>query len=552
MNRLLLAALIAAFIGSGCVAPVQVINLPTPPPPGELAHQATRDHRKLRNSDPKAATSRLLTAISEAQKGTLQGKAGAVDEYNYLVGRLVEMLAQSHLLEHGPIVLPSPCGPYTLDVANEATRAALHHPLFLADRIGFYGRHAYTAASRPGIGASIISSKALDDDLSLELSDYYRNFTAVLQLQQHHAELAFADPYEHETVRINHRELPLAANFSAATSLMLSHERLDRLGFARLIRPSHFDKTSRITAVQPYHPDRIPVLFVHGLQDTPSTWAPMYYGLIADPEIRRHYQFWTFSYPSGYPYPYSAAILRRELKKVTQQFPRHRDIVLIGHSMGGLISRIMITDAGEKIWIDNFGHPPAESKLRGRSAEVLKDTLVFDAHPHIGRTIYLATPHRGSELAKNWIGRLGSKLVKLPDTFADLRDEFLYFVTNDQAGQLLGRAPNSIDTLSPDSRFMQQINRLPTDPSVPFHSIIGDLGFGSDGVVATWSSHLDGAESEKLILASHFVHTHPEAIREVHRILLEHANLPPAPLILPTRNSIRRNILRGHGPISKR
>jgi pimeloyl-ACP methyl ester carboxylesterase len=91
-----------------------------------------------------------------------------------------------------------------------------------------------------------------------------------------------------------------------------------------------------------------PVIFVHGLQETGASWTPMIDSLRDDPWIRERYQFWFFSYPSGYPYPYSAALFRRELDGVKRAFPNHKRVVLIGHSMGGMICRLMITDAGDK------------------------------------------------------------------------------------------------------------------------------------------------------------------------------------------------------------
>ena len=76
---------------------------------------------------------------------------------------------------------------------------------------------------------------------------------------------------------------------------------------------------------------------------------------------------------------------------------------------------------------------------------------------------------------------------------------------------------------------MQAINRLPTVPGVPFHSIMGDRGKGghpdhtrpmsSDGFVPYWSSHLDGAVGERIVPSGHNAHQHPEAIEEVRRIL---------------------------------
>jgi hypothetical protein len=67
---------------------------------------------------------------------------------------------------------------------------------------------------------------------------------------------------------------------------------------------------------------------------------------------------------------------------------------------------------------------------------------------------------------------------------------------------------------------------------VPFHSLIGDRGKGgfldhrkptsSDGVVPYWSSHLQGARSEKIIPSGHWTQVHPLGMAEIRRILLEH------------------------------
>jgi pimeloyl-ACP methyl ester carboxylesterase len=279
-----------------------------------------------------------------------------------------------------------------------------------------------------------------------------------------------------------------------------------------------------VIRLQPFDLQRTPVIFVHGLQDTPASFVPMVSALRKDPEIQRRYQLWVFSYPSGYPYPYSAALLRRELDGIARKFPNRKPIVLVGHSMGGMICRLMITDAGDKIWRDLFRNSPAETPVTGRSRELLRDALVFNHRPEMKRVIFISTPHRGALLASSWIGRLGARLVKAPSAIADARDAAVALVTDDVAARQLQRVPNSIDTLDPNDRFVQLVNQLPLAPGIPYNSIIGDRGRGdtpksSDGVVAYWSSHLDGAQSELIVPSNHLAQRDPEAIAEVTRIL---------------------------------
>ena len=141
--------------------------------------------------------------------------------------------------------------------------------------------------------------------------------------------------------------------------------------------------------LQQFDPARTPVIFVHGLQETGASWAPMIDTLRNDPWIREHYQFWFFNYPSGYPYPYSAALFRRELDGVKRAFPNHKRVVLIGHSMGGMICRLMITDAGDKIWRDYFSTPPAKTPLASDTRKLLEEALVLNHRPDVESAIFI-------------------------------------------------------------------------------------------------------------------------------------------------------------------
>ena len=110
---------------------------------------------------------------------------------------------------------------------------------------------------------------------------------------------------------------------------------------------------------------------------------------------------------------------------------------------------------------------------------------------------------------------MGARLVKAPSAIADARDAAVALVTDDVAARQLQRVPNSIDTLDPNDRFVQLVNQLPLAPGIPYNSIIGDRGRGdtpksSDGVVAYWSSHLDGAQSELIVPSNHLAQRDPD------------------------------------------
>ena len=136
----------------------------------------------------------------------------------------------------------------------------------------------------------------------------------------------------------------------------------------------------------------------------------------------------------------------------------------------------------------------------------------------------MSTPHRGSDLARNWIGRIGSMLVKTPVRMLTIGRTIREAMTPDPAALQLKRFPNSVDTLAPNNRFVVAINKIPITPGIPYHTILGDRGRGdspnsSDSVVAYWSSHLEGAASQCIVPSNHSSPLNPEAIAEVHRIL---------------------------------
>lgn len=471
-----------------------------------------------------------LASVRASHDRILHGDSSAIPVYNYSVARLIEELERSGANPwSAPMSIAGNAAVSSLRGRCPADLDPIEFRLLPADTLEFHGEYSKHRAVVAGLGAPLV---AVDPAFKIghqELRKHQalRSLTAVVKIKGHAATLELLDPYQVESVNIGGRNTPMAANYSAAVMFGLSKARVDKLGLARLLRPSRYNDTAHLNFIQPYDPKRIPVLCVHGLQDTPASFAPLYFKLLEDPAIRKNYQFWVFSYPSGYPYPYSASLLRRELDKVKQAYPDHRDIVLIGHSMGGIISRTMVTDAGDKLWREAFGKPVDQTPIGGLSRQLLVDSLVFRNRPEVHRAVFIAAPHRGSALASNWVGRLGSRLVRLPSFMADVKNTMVSVATVDPAAMALSRAPNSVDTLSPNNRFVRAINKLPIASGVTYHTIAGDRGKGntpnsSDGVVPYWSSHLDGAASEKIVPSGHMAHQNPEGIEEVRRILRLH------------------------------
>ncbi len=491
---------------------------------------------KLERSDPLRALGGYLASAHSAydELDRHPTDRAARDLYNFAVARCIEVIERTPLDPwNKSFPVPSPDGEYLLTTVRHGgpDRDPASYNIVPADSIVIGGTYFENRTTVPGVGAAVVAigrEERTDSRKSYASRRLYGAATAIIRFHNHRAQIDFIEPFATDKVTLDGHTLPLAADFTAPLAVGLVSERPDKLGLVRLLRPDKYADTARLTRLQPYDPNRTPVIFVHGLQDTPASWAPMINDLRADPEIRRRYQFWVYSYPSGYPYPYSAALFREELDGLARAFPNHKRIVLVGHSMGGMISRLMITDAGDKLWLDYFGKPPAQTPIYGKERQILEESLIFNHRTDVQSVIFMSTPHRGAELAGNWVGRFAASLVKMPLMIATIPISAISVATTGHTVEPIKRFPTSIDTLSPKNRFVREVNKLPITPGIPYYSIIGDRGHGdtpksSDGVVAYWSSHLDGARSELIVPSNHSSPLNPQAIAEVRRILKQNA-----------------------------
>ncbi|MDM8526331.1 alpha/beta fold hydrolase [Desulfococcaceae bacterium HSG8] len=357
--------------------------------------------------------------------------------------------------------------------------------------------------------------------------------------QTYRAELNIYDTINTSHVRIHDQTVPLESDFTTPLAYMIEETPLPE-GIKGLFDAEAWKEITGMHMLQPYKPGKIPVVFVHGLMSSPSTWLAMFNNLIGDPELRKRCQFWFFMYPTGSPVLYSANTLRKSLLELQHLYdpegtdPAFNQMVLIGHSMGGLLSKIMVKDGGDRLWEVVSDIPLSELGLPPEKRSALERMFYFKPLPFIRREIFICTPHRGSELADLSISRFGSSLVKLPGKILDTGAEIfkavamkpIRVIAGDR-GLKLDSIPTSIDNLSPGNPFLNVLAEIPFAPGVTFHSIIGnheaaDTPGGTDMVVPYESAHLEGVASEKIVQADHSAHNHPLAVLEVRRILSEH------------------------------
>jgi pimeloyl-ACP methyl ester carboxylesterase len=286
--------------------------------------------------------------------------------------------------------------------------------------------------------------------------------------------------------------------------------------------------------LHPHRAGRMPLVLVHGTASSPARWAELVNELENDPRFWQNYEIWLFMYNTGNPIAYSAALLREALSTVMAELdpkgedPGLKQMVVIGHSQGGLLSKMCVIDPGTRLWDAAFKVPPDELDVRVETRDLLKNALLFKPLPFVRRVIFVATPHRGSYQALGFFGGIASWLVNLPGNLARLGVEIATLQTR---GMLAGPStgmPTSITNMNPSNRFIQALASMPIVDGVAAHSIIAVQGDGppedgADGIVMYKSAHIDGVASEKVVRSGHSTQGHPETIQEIKRILFERA-----------------------------
>jgi pimeloyl-ACP methyl ester carboxylesterase len=357
----------------------------------------------------------------------------------------------------------------------------------------------------------------------------------------HRCTLELYDPLFSSDIAVCNRLVPLETDLTTPLAYFLDQpsfrEKKDIATFG-LLFPNQAQAAKGLFMVEPFDPGRIPVVMVHGLWSSPITWMEMFNDLRAFPEVRSRYQFWFFLYPTGQPFWTSAAQLRDTLAEVRQtldpagQNPNLDQLVLVGHSMGGLVSRMQTLESGDDFWRLLSDRPLEELKATPEERARLAKSFYFHPNPSVKRVVTMGTPHRGSSFANEYTRQAGRLLITLPEMMLELGNKLALMNPGYFRNKDLLTMTTSIDSLAPDCQIFPVMLAAERAPWTIYHNVVGvvprktllgRVAEDGDGVVAYESAHVDDAVSEIVVEADHMaVHRHPLAILEVRRILLEH------------------------------
>ncbi len=486
----------------------------------------------------------------------------ACELYNHALGELAEAASEKKVDVKFPAELKMTCGIVEFTgIKSELPWKPKYFEQF--NSVNRYEVKGFISYSRnAGVGAPLVLTKKAWVDKTVDLSavdlflppqqilpatgiirfnDLWRssNFSSDKSVR-YRAEIELYDPYYNNTFKIGDRSVAIEADISTPGATLLSKEAILK-NVDGLLNPGECLKqiSQGLVFFRPYQPQKIPVILVHGLFSTSRTWEQMINILLGNPILRENYQFGFFGYPSGCSLVFSAYLFRKSLHRLQETFEpadinkNFRQTVIVAHSLGGIISKMQTMHNGAEFFSKFCDKPLEELDLDPETFQMAKDILFFEPVPFISRLIMLATPHHGSEMAKQAFSKFFSGMIEHPEEFEKKAQKFFDAVMESGGVKDLSKnfkLKTGIEGVSSDNATLLHYDRPPDKKDVQVHSIIGDnqqadQTGGTDGVVEYKSSHIDYAVSEKVVKSDHQVHKRPAAITEVERILIEHLKM---------------------------
>ncbi|MAS95318.1 MAG: hypothetical protein CMO55_19130 [Verrucomicrobiales bacterium] len=522
MQKLRIAAIagIAAIVLPGCALQVKV----------------REDWQGPNHSIPLDST---VNTWQEIRSGRLPATE-RLHDYNHAVRNAVVQIAQNWETEKQALsVINTTEGKLNLRVDPINVRAiGLVDEVVPADFVRVK-KGLETETEVEGVGASLlVRQQWTEQDPMIPKTGLWYPVTAVLNLDQPRSPiLELYDPTKIANLSSMDGPVPLAVDYTAPFARDFQDRQFQFLKVPAFLKYEKFADRMGIHRVSAFDPEKTACILVHGIYSSPVTWKEALNGMYENQSIRERYEFWSFGYPTGAPIPYLAAEFRKAVEDLIA-FRRSRgakdlDLVIIGHSMGGLLAKAATQHSGDEDWNKFFTVPIEQLEVKEKDREVLRNLVYYEPIPEIEKVIFCAVPHRGSKVPEKAPLKLVGDLVQLPNQLAQLSKDIVKQSRNalTPLGMEVAKAkPSSLDQLRESSFAAVGYLDKPLNPNVQYFSIIGckekdcpPLDQVSDGVVPYSSAHIEGVVSEKIVTGSpHGVHRQKEGIQEIVRIL----NLP--------------------------
>jgi len=302
------------------------------------------------------------------------------------------------------------------------------------------------------------------------------------------------NPYQTESVNILSDDYPLAANFSAGYGLWLSENQLDGVGYLNLITRQPDAQLPKLFMLEPYDPDKRVLIMLHGLASSPATWVNLTNDILNDDKLRDNYQVWQIFYPTNLPILENRYQIQQLINSTYQQTDPNgqnrasQNSVIISHSMGAIIARMMLSDENLVDDLDKLNDKDilsSNEKQQIRNAlktsfgeDELKERFELQALPQVDTAVFLSAPFRGTDYADRWFTRALRRIVYLPvglvKTFTD--NLATIATQGDLAQNPLGALylQNGASQLSDKSSFIELTKDITMNERITYHSIIAN------------------------------------------------------------------------------
>lgn len=302
------------------------------------------------------------------------------------------------------------------------------------------------------------------------------------------------NPYRSENVSILGDNYPLAANFSAGYGLWLAENQLNGVGYLNLLTRQPEANLPKLFMLEPYDPNKRVLIMLHGLASSPATWVNLTNDIFNDEKLRDNYQVWQIFYPTNLPILENRYQIQELLTATYQQTDPNgqnrasKNSVIISHSMGAVIARMMLSDDNLAKKLDAL----EDQDLLTNSNKRQIDTMLKQAFgkkelgkrfelntlPQVDTAVFLSAPFQGTDYADRWFTRAIRRIIYLPLSLVKtVTDNLATIATQgDLAQNPLGALylQNGASQLSDKSSFIQLTKDIRINDRITYHSIIAN------------------------------------------------------------------------------